>query len=267
MPHEFRLIRLGLGIVLAQGLVRWGSHCTTAGLSPIEMGVQPVYVGDDDTRQRITLILLFDAKAGPPDKAHTGYHYITVTSLSALLRGDARNEEAHCTRCLYTFAGVGATERLEKHRPECRGINGGGVQRVTMPSAEDDNNIFEFSEFEYTLRAPFAIYLDFESSLVAVPDEHQPKSAQQSKRDGKTPNTERLQVHKTNSYNFITLGPDGKSYLDGDYDSFYRGPEAAKHCLENISVVGDLIKDHLQDYRERPKLTPEQEASWRADEV
>ena len=32
-------------------------------------------------------------------------------------------------------------------------------------------------------------------------------------------------------------------------------------------MVGDLIKDHLQDYRERPKLTPEQEASWRAADV
>jgi len=115
-----------------------------------------------------------------------------------------------------------------------------------MTSAEDDKNIFEFNEYAYTLRAPFAIYLDFESSLVAVPDEEQPKIAQQSKRDGKTPNTERLQVHRTNSYNFITLGPDGKSFDNGDYDSFYRGPEAAKHCLEAISEVGGLIEEQLQ---------------------
>ena len=79
-------------------------ECPTSSAS--RDGLQPVYVGDDDTRQRITLILLFDAKAGP-DKAHSGYHYITVTSLAALLRGDARNEEAHCTRCLYTIAGWG----------------------------------------------------------------------------------------------------------------------------------------------------------------
>jgi hypothetical protein len=118
--------------------------------------LQPVYVSDDDTRERITLIMLYDPAEGR-DKEHTGYHYITVTSLSFLLRGGAHNEEAHCVRCLYTFAGVGAAERLEKHRPECRGINGGGVQRVTMPSA--DNNILEFKDFEKTLRVPFAIYL------------------------------------------------------------------------------------------------------------
>ncbi len=91
-----------------------------------------------------------------------------------------------CVRCLYTFAGVGAAERLVKHRPECRG--NGGVQRVTMPTAEDGKNILEFREFEMTLRAPFAIYLDFESSLVAVPDEEHPMSAQKSKREGVIPN-------------------------------------------------------------------------------
>ncbi len=60
-------------------------------------------MSDDDTRERITLILLYDPAEGR-DKEHTGYHYITVTSLPALLRGDARNDEAHCVRCLYTFA-------------------------------------------------------------------------------------------------------------------------------------------------------------------
>ena len=73
-----------------------------------------------------------------------------------------------------------------------------------MPSAEDDKNMFEFKEYAYTLRAPFAIYLDFESSLVSVSREDQSRSTQLSKRDGNTPITERLQVHHTNSYNFIT---------------------------------------------------------------
>ena len=74
--------------------------------------LQPVYVSDDDTRERITLIMLYDPAEGR-DKEHTGYHYITVTSLPALLRGVARNDEAHCVRCLYTFAGVDAAYRLE----------------------------------------------------------------------------------------------------------------------------------------------------------
>ena len=192
-------------------------------------GLQPAYVSDDDEgRERITLILLYNPAAGR-DKEHTGYHYITVTNLPALLRGGAHNEEAHCVRCLHTFAGVGAAVRLEAHRPECRGINGGGVQRVTMPSAEDGKNILEFKDYQKILRAPFAIYLDFESTLKAVANEDLPLSAQQSKKEGKTPNTERLQVHHTNSYHFTTLGPDGNRYNDGDYDSFYRGPGAAKH--------------------------------------
>ena len=88
-------------------------------------------------------------------------------------------------------------------------------------------NLLEFKDFEKALRAPFAIYIDFENSLVAVPDEEQPLSAQHSKREGVIPNTERLQVHKTNSYCAVVLGPDGARISE----LLYRGPEAAKHCL------------------------------------
>jgi hypothetical protein len=184
-----------------------------------------------------------------------------------LLRGISRNEEAHCLRCLQTFAGDGATARLEKHRSECRSINGGSVQRVTMPSAEDGKNILEFGDYEKTLRAPFAIYLDFESSLVAAGDDEQPKSCKKSRLKGEAPNTERLQSHVTNSYHFVTIGSDGKRWLDGEYDGFYRGPSAAKHCLEMLSEVGTMLKDTLQEHRECPRRTREQEAAFRAAEV
>ena len=76
--------------------------------------LQPAYVGDESRANQITLILLYDAKAGAE---HTRHHYITVSNIQALLRGDAHNEEAHCLRCLHTFAGVGAASRLAQHRP------------------------------------------------------------------------------------------------------------------------------------------------------
>jgi len=231
--------------------------------------LQPAYMSntsDESRPNQITLILLYDAKAGAE---HTGHHYITVSNIQALLRGEAQNEEAHCLRCFHTFAGVGAASRLAQHRPECCGINGGGVQRVTMPTP--DKNILEFTDYEKKLRAPFAIYLDFESSLLAVPDAEQPKSCQKSKLDGNVPNTERLQVHRTNSYRFITIGPDGKRYdgvdTDVEYNGFYRGPDAAKHCLERLSEVGGFIEEDLQEHRERSALTPQEEASWRSAEV
>ena len=75
-----------------------------------------------------------------------------------------------------------------------------------------------------------------------MPDEDQPKSAQQSKRDGKTPNTERLQVHHTNSYSFITLGPDGKSYLCGKGEMTRRQgggkPNASDRVRDHCHVTG-----------------------------
>ena len=102
---------------------------------------------------------------------------------------------------------------------------------------------------------------------MAVPDEDQPKSAQQSKREGLTPNTERLQLHQTNSYSYVLLGPDGDRYRDGEYDGFYRGSEPVKHCLEGLLKVGGIIKALLQEHRARPMLLPEEEAAWRAAEV
>ena len=108
-----------------------------------------------------------DDPAEGRDKEHSSYHYITVTSLPALLR------EAP------VMMNVRKTERLVKHRPECLGINAGGVQQVTIPTV--DNNILEF---RIRNDPPCAFrYLDFESLLVAVPDEEQPMSAQQSKRE------------------------------------------------------------------------------------
>jgi hypothetical protein len=136
-----------------------------------------------------------------------------------------------------------------------------------MPSAEDGKNILEFGDYEKTLRAPFAIYLDFESSLVAAGDDEQPKSCKKSRLKGEAPNTERLQSHVTNSYHFVTIGSDGKRWLDGEYDGFYRGPSAAKHCLEMLSEVGTMLKDTLQEHRECPRRTREQEAAFRAAEV
>ena len=93
-----------------------------------------------------------------------------------------------------------------------------------MPSAEDGNKILEFKDFEKALRVPFAIYLDFESSLAAVPDEEQLMSAQKSKREGVIPNTERLQLHRTNSYCAVVLGPNDEKLAE----LFYRGPSARK---------------------------------------
>ena len=61
-----------------------------------------------------------------------------------------------------------------------------------------------------------------------------------------------------NSYNFITVGPDGKK--DEARSVFYRGPDAAKHCLEQMLRVGADLKGLMQAHRERKRLSPAEEA-------
>ena len=78
-------------------------------------------------------------------------HYITASNVNALLRVDD-NLEAHCLRCLHTFAGIGAQQRLDLHTPTCEGILSGGVQRITMP--KEGENILKFKDFDKGLHVP-----------------------------------------------------------------------------------------------------------------
>ena len=127
--------------------------------------LQPVYVSPTRDLKLITLLVLFDPNPDQGSNA-TKEHYTTVTSFGALMRCGT-NEEAICRRCLHEYVGPGAAQRLERHAPECRGIMNGDVQRITMPREGVDDKLM-FTASERTLRAPFAIYLDFESSIVPV---------------------------------------------------------------------------------------------------
>ena len=128
----------------------------------------------------------------------------------------------------------------------------GGVQRITMPREGVDDKLM-FTASERTLRAPFAIYLDFESSIVPV--------EASERRCGEA--TERLSKHVANSYCARVVGPDGMSYGKHDLgEVLYRGPNAARKCLEELLRIGALLKGELQTHRERPRLTPEDEAAW-----
>lgn len=116
-------------------------------------------------------------------------------------------------------------------------------------------DILKFDDFDKTLKLPYTIKLDFESDLVPLPQEEQRAGA----------STERLNKHVANSYCFKTIGPDGECVEE--HSVFYRGPNAAKHCLEELTRVADALKVKLQAFRERPPLSPEDDAAWFAADV
>ena len=72
----------------------------------------PAYISPHEDRERIILVVLYEVEAESEETAKS--HYITVSNVNALLRVDS-NYEAHCLRCLHTFAGANSKANLECH--------------------------------------------------------------------------------------------------------------------------------------------------------
>ena len=87
------------------------------------------------------------------------YHYLAVTSLSALLQiiSSNRKEDFYC---LNYFNSYTTKNKLKEHKEIC---NKHDSCRVEMPNWVD--KILKYNPGEKSLKAPFAIYLDLECIL------------------------------------------------------------------------------------------------------
>jgi len=185
--------------------------------------LNPIYISNE-TGMNLDIILLYDKD----DKDRR--HYIAIKSFSKLTATDS-NEHATCRRCLYSFSGVGAKQRLTEHSPLCQGINGGGHQKITMP---EPGTLKKFKDYHAYHMKPFSVYLDFESTLI-------------KKNISKGKSSEIINEHVANSYYFIVAGADG---MIDEYTRFYRGENAAYHCLLALKEVSELIKPLLNQHKE-----------------
>lgn len=148
----------------------------------------------------------------------------------------------------FTLAGENAKENLERHqRQPC------DIQRIELP-IEKKNDILEFKDHEKTLNVPYAIYLDFESSLVSIPEEEG--------RCGE--HTQRVNKHLANSFAYRTIGPDGERIPE--FTNLHRGPDAGAVCLQRLLSIAAELKKRMQSFAEPPMLTPEQEEAWASAE-
>ena len=87
------------------------------------------------------------------------WHYLTVKSLSALLRGITSNhkEDFYCLNCFHSYS---TKEKLKKHEKVC---NDHDYCYVEM--ADEDNKILKYNHGETSMRVPFIIYADLECLL------------------------------------------------------------------------------------------------------
>ena len=87
------------------------------------------------------------------------WHYLTVKSISKLLRGITSNHDGdfYCLNCFHSYR---TKEKLKKHEKVC---NNHDYCYVKMPN--EFEKILKYNPGEKSLKVPFVIYADLECLL------------------------------------------------------------------------------------------------------
>ena len=102
---------------------------------------------------QVILLMITDGKK---------WHYLTVKSSSALLKGITSNHKRdfYILSCFHSYS---TKEKLKKHEKVCHDHN---YYFVEMPN--DNNKILKYNHGEKSLKAPFMIYANLECLLEKI---------------------------------------------------------------------------------------------------
>ena len=142
------------------------------------------------------------------------WHYLAVTSLSALFREitDNNHEDFYYLNCFQSYA---TENKLKKHKKVCENHD---YYYVEMP--EEYNEILKYNQEEKSMKVPFIIYADLECLLEKMSTCHNnPEKSSTTKINKHTPYSYSLFTHCS----FDTT----KNKLD-----YYRG----KNCVKNFCL-------------------------------
>ena len=158
-------------------------------------------------------------------------HYLSVKSLSALLRGIKGNNNGGFY-CLNFFRSYTTKNKLEKHKNVCENND---YCYIEMP--EEDSKILKYNHGEKSMRAPFVIYADLECL---------PEKISTCHNDPEKPSTTKVNKETPSSYSLFThcLFDTIKNKLD-----YYR----CKHCMEKLCKD---LKEHDTFNKGRRGNTP-----------
>ena len=162
-------------------------------------------------------------------------HYLSVKSLSALLKGITSKHDGdfYCLNCFQAYT---SDNKLKKHKGACENHY---YCRVKMP--KEDNKILKYNQGEKSLKNPFDVYGDLESLIEKISTCcNNPEKSSATKIDKHTPSGFSLFTHCS----FDAT----KNKVD-----YYRG----KDCLK---VVCKILKEHaiiiiIMNY-EKNKIVP-----------
>ena len=160
-------------------------------------------------------------------------HYLAVKSFSGLCRGITSNHDGdfYYIGYLHSF--------LKKHERSCGNHD---YYRVDIP--EKDKNILKYYPGEKSLKAPFALYADFECLL---------KKEQSCQNNPEKSYTERKAKHEPSGYSLSLIcsfdSTKNKHYV-------YRGEDCVKHFCKILKELGTEIFNYEE--KEMMPLTDEE---------
>ena len=166
------------------------------------------------------------------------WHYLTVRSLNALLKGVTSNHngDSYCLNCFHSYR---IKKTLKKHMKVCEDKD---YCYVEMP--EGDASI-KYHPGIKSMRAPFAIYADLESLLT--------KMDTCINNPGKS-STAQINKHEMCGYSLIThcSFDEKKNMVD-----YYKGEDCLKKFCQDLKKQAKLIVDC--EKKEMIKLTEEEQ--------
>ena len=157
-----------------------------------------------ERENQVILLLITDGKK---------WHYLAVKKLSALFRGITvnNNGDFYCLNCFQSYT---SENKLKKNKNVCENHN---YCYVEMP--EEDKKILKYNHGEKSMKVPFTVYADLESSLEKMYIFHNnPEKSSITKMNKHTPSGYSLFTHCS----FDTT----KNKRD-----YYSG----KNCMKNLS--------------------------------
>ena len=197
-----------------------------------ENKIRPVYISKfNKTREHhANLLMITEGK----DK----WHYITIKSIPALLRGvtSAHNGDFYCLNCFHSSR---TAKKFNEHEELCVKNN---FCLIKMPT--DDKKYITSTPGKNTLKNLFIIYADFECLLYPI-----------STCDNTSNNsfTIKKNIHKPCGYSLLTSYPYDKSLNE---HVFYRG----KDCLQKFSETLKCQVNKIINIKQKPMdLLTEQE--------
>lgn len=166
-------------------------------------------------------------------------HYCFIKHFSRLIRSQVTNHHqaaVFCRRCFKHYHGPNKHNNLDEHKKDC--IPNKPI-KVLMPSKDENGTppVLKFKNYLYKFKVPIVLYADFECLLRKT-------NVRKSKYTTCVENHEPISfcvylVYDENSLpECITRNLPNEPYL-------YRGENAAKHFLDYLIDIANLIGDLL----------------------